>query len=50
MQAQIPVNKQIAQQFLSEYYGAIMNKRDSLIMFYSEESHMSYNGEVKKGI
>ncbi|KRX02751.1 hypothetical protein PPERSA_02241 [Pseudocohnilembus persalinus] len=42
--------KQIAQQFMTEYYGALMGQRQNLINFYTENSVMTYGGDVYKGV
>ena len=40
----------LAKQFLEAYYGTLMQNRGNLLNFYAQNSTMSYNGSVYKGI
>lgn len=44
------MNQDLAGQFLNAYFGSMMNNRQSMISFYSEQSVLSYERKSYTGI
>jgi|NOAtaT_6_FD_contig_31_7234349_length_423_multi_5_in_0_out_0_2 hypothetical protein len=42
--------KEVAQQFCTEYYGAMMTNLVALANFYNDGSSMSYGGRLSSGL
>jgi hypothetical protein len=42
--------RQLAQNFLDQYYTCQSTNRAGLLNFYTEDSCMSYNGDQNKGV
>ena len=44
------MNQDLANQFLNAYYGAMMNNRQNMSNFYSDQSTLNYERKTYQGL